>query len=234
MNRGNEIGYLVLTRVDKWRIVVLNRQGRDLKASAEYLCQNIPSVTPRGYYLLMRFSSEVISLSFHIQFGCLSILTKNFRAAFTTKDKKRCKPSSLDLFNAHLRQRSQYGVQTNIFEELRMLPSTKIMVSENFNPTLGTKGFFSRAVGMLRGRPQAVRMKSLWHQGQFWSELDHEISKTFQKSYFVGFCPSRSLEVSVLLLKSQVLKQGFLRSLSVLLATPSLWELTICLKRTQI
>ena len=90
----------------------------------------------------MQFSSEFLSLSFHTQFGCLSILTENFRAAFTTKDKKRCKPSSLDLFNAHLRHRSQYGVQTNIFEELRMLPSTKIMVSENFNPTLGTMGQF--------------------------------------------------------------------------------------------
>ena len=42
-----------------------------------------------------------------------------------------------------------------------MLPRTKIMVSENFNPTLGTKGFFSRAAEMLRGRLQAVRMKSL-------------------------------------------------------------------------
>ena len=182
----------------------------------------------------MQFSSEFLSLSFHTQFGCLSILTENFRAPFTTKDKKRCKPSSLDLFNAHLRHRSQYGVQTNIFEELRMLPSTKIMVSENFNPTLGTKGFFSRAVDMLRGRPQAVRMKSLWHSGQFWSELDHEISKTSQKSYFVGFCPSRRLEESVLLPKLQILKQGFLRSLSVLLATPSFWVLTICSKRTQI
>ena len=87
MNRGNEIGYLVLTSVEKWTIVVLNRQGRDLTASAEYLCQNIPSVTPRGYKLSMRFSSEVISLSSHIQFGCLSKLAENFRAAFTTNEK---------------------------------------------------------------------------------------------------------------------------------------------------
>ena len=157
-----------------------------------------------------------------------------FSSSFHNQRKERCKPSSLDLFNAHLRERSQYGLQTNVFEERRMLSKTKIMVSENFNPTLGTESFFSRAVEMLRGRPQAVRMKSLWHPGQFWSELDHEIWKSFQKSYFVGFCPSRSLEVSVLLSKSQVLKQGFLCSLSVLLATPSLWVLTIRLKRTQI
>jgi len=103
MNRGNEIGYLVLTRVEKWTIVVLNRQGRDLKASAEYLCQNIPSVTPRGYKIPMRFSLEVISLSFHIQFGCLSIQAENFRAAFTTKGKSDVnKPSSLDLRVMHI------------------------------------------------------------------------------------------------------------------------------------
>ena len=105
----------------------------------------------------MQFSSEFLSLSFHTQFGCLSILTENFRAAFTTKDKKRCKPSSLDLFNAHLRQRSQYGVQTNIFEELRMLPSTKIMVSENFNPTLGTMGQFFLACSGDASRSTAGR-----------------------------------------------------------------------------
>ena len=29
----------------------------------------------------------VISLSFHIQFGCLSKLAENFRAAFTTNEK---------------------------------------------------------------------------------------------------------------------------------------------------
>ena len=156
-----------------------------------------------------------------------------FSSSFHNQRKKRCKPSSLDLFNAHLRERSQYGLQTNIFGGRRMLPRTKIMVSENFNPTLGTN-FFSRAAEMLRGRLQAVRMKSHWHPDQFWSELNHEISKSFQKCYFVGFCPSRSLEVSVLLPKSQILKQGFLRSLSVLLATPSLWVLTIRLKRTQI
>ena len=74
-----------------------------------------------------------------------------------TWDKKRCKPSSLDLFNAHLRQRSQYGVQTNIFEELRMLPSTKIMVSENFNPTLGTMGQFFLACSGDASRSAAGR-----------------------------------------------------------------------------
>ena len=186
MNRGNEIWYLVLTRVEKWTIVVLNRQSRD----SEYLCQNIPSVTPRGYYLNAVFIGSQFTVISHSVWLSLNTNWK-FSSSFHNQRKKRCKPSSLDLFNAHLRERSQYGLQTNIFEGRRMLPRTKIMVSENFNPTLGTKGFFSRAVDMLRGRPQAVRMKSLWHPGQFWSEVDHEISKSFQKSYFVGFCPSR-------------------------------------------
>lgn len=79
-----------------------------------------------------------------------------FLSNFHNQRKKRCKPSSLDLFNAHLRERSQYGLKTNIFEGRRMLPRTKIMVPENFNPTLGTKGFFLRTAEMLRCRPQAI------------------------------------------------------------------------------
>ena len=118
----------------------------------------------------------------------LSLKTSwKFSSSFHNQRKKWCKPSSLDILNAHLRERSQYGLQINVFEERRMLPRTEIIVSGNFNPTLGTMGqfFLARSGDASRSAAGRAHEKALTPRAI--------LIRTRSR----GFRPSRSLEVSV-------------------------------------
>ena len=166
----------------------------------------------------------------------LSLKTSwKFSSSFHNQRKKRCKPSSLDILNAHLRERSQYGLQINVFEERRMLPRTEIIVSENFNPTLGTMGqfFLARSGDASRSAAGRAHEKALTPRAILIRTRSRNL-EIVSEVLFCGFPSVSESRSERLLPKSQALKQGFRRSLSVLLTTPSLWVLTIRLKRTQI
>ena len=104
-----------------------------------------------------------------------------------------------------------------------MLPRTEIIVSENFNPTLGTMGQFFLAYSGDASRSAAGRAheKALTPRAILIRTRSRNL-EIVSEVLLCGFPSVSESRSERLLLKSQALKQGFLRSLSVLLTTPSL------------